>query len=330
MFLKQPSNLTVENNSPYNLGSTADPSTGNQLEVSTFSLFDEILSMISSSTPPTNKLNSTSEDQFTSAENISIFDQLIQNNIPILDSLSTQTTSPVFDFIVNTTMKKMMINDGQPEISETTPSPFDITNFMSIIDDSPTTPNGPFRREMVTLNPSESFSNLLFSNSRETLLETLSLSSTPASLDVTNFMIIDENIVKDTTFPPQLKDSEDLLSLRQNETLSDLLFSNFSNEKSFKTVSNGVLIERAINLLENFTSGQQNSENTPNSENSSDSSLPRIGRSQNLDTKPNKLDLKKEVLSSVQINPIGFPGSKIFQKENGRIIITKLNPKNKG
>ena len=313
----------------YNLGSTADPSTGNQLEVSTFSLFDEILSMISSSTPPTNKLNSTSEDQFTSAENVSIFDQLFQNNIPILNSLSTQTTSPVFDFIVNTTMKKM-INDGQPEISETTPSPFDITNFMSIIDDSPTTTNGPFTREMVTLNPSESFSNLLFSNSRETLLETLGFPSTPSTVDVTNFMIINEEIVKATTFPPPLADSEDLLSLRQNETLSDLLFSNFSNEKSLKTVSNGVLIERAINLLENFSSGQQNSENTPNSENSSDSSLPRIGRSQDLDTKPNKLDLKKEVLSSVQINPIGFPGSKIFQKENGRILITKLNSKERG
>ena len=313
----------------YNSGSTADPSTGNQLEVSTFSLFDEILSMISSSTPPTNKLNSTSEDQFTSAENVSIFDQLFQNNIPILNFLSTQTTSPVFDFIVNTTMKKM-INDGQPEISETTPSPFDITNFMSIIDDSPTTTNGPLTREMFTLNPSESFSNLLFSNSRETLLETLGFPSTPSTVDVTNFMIINEEIVKATTFPPPLVDSEDLLSLRQNETLSDLLFSNFSNEKSLKTVSNGVLIERAINLLENFSSGQQNSGNTPNSENSSDSSLPRIGRSQDLDTKPNKLDLKKEVLSSVQINPIGFPGSKIFQKENGRILITKLNSKERG
>ena len=92
-----------------NSGSTADISTGNQVEVSTFSLFDEILSMISSSTPPTNKLNSTSEDQFGIEGDLSIFDQLFQNNIPILSSFSTQTTSPVFDFIVNTTMKKMMI-----------------------------------------------------------------------------------------------------------------------------------------------------------------------------------------------------------------------------
>ena len=103
------------------------------------------------------------------------------------------------------------------------------------------------------------------------------------------------------------------------------MHSDISNEKSLKTVSNGVLIERAINLLENFSSGQQNSENTLNSKSSSDSRLPRIGRSQDLDTKPDKLDLKEEVLSSVQINPIGFPGSKIFQKENGRVLITKLN-----
>ena len=295
------------------------------MEVSTFSLFDEILSMISSSTPPTNKLNSTSEDQFGIVGNLSIFDQLFQNNIPILNSLSTQTTSPVFDFIVNTTMNKMMINDGQPEISETTPSSFDITNFMTIIDDSLTTTNGPFTREMVSLNSSESFSNLLFSNSRETLLENLGFPTTPSTVDVTNFMIINEEIVKATTLPPPIRNSEDLLSLRQNETLSDLLFSNISNEKSLKTVSNGALIERAINLLENFSTEQQNSENTPNSENSSDSSLPRIGRSQDLDTKPNKLDLRKEVFSPVQINQIGFPGSKIFQKESGRILITKLN-----
>ena len=295
------------------------------MEVSTFSLFDEILSMISSSTPPTNKLNSTSEDQFGIVGNLSIFDQLFQNNIPILNSLSTQTTSPVFDFIVNTTMNKMMINDGQPEISETTPSSFDITNFMTIIDDSLTTTNGPFTREMVSLNSSESFSNLLFSNSRETLLENLGFPTTPSTVDVTNFMIINEEIVKATTLPPPIRNSEDLLSLRQNETLSDLLFSNISNEKSLKTVSNGALIERAINLLENFSTEQQNSENTPNSENSSDNSLPRIGRSQDLDTKPNKLDLRKEVFSPVQINQIGFPGSKIFQKESGRILITKLN-----
>ena len=313
-----------------NSGSTADISTGNQVEVSTFSLFDEILSMISSSTPPTNKLNSTSEDQFGIEGDLSIFDQLFQNNIPILNSFSTQTTSPVFDFIVNTTMKKMMINDGQPEISETTLSSFDITNFMSIIDDSLTTTNGPFTREMASLNSSESFSNLLFSNSRETLLENLGFPTTPSTVDVTNFMIINEEIVKATTLPPRIRNSEDLLSLRQNETLSDLLFSNTSNEKSLKTVSNGALIERAINLLENFSTGQQNSENTPNSENSSDSSLPRIGRSQDLDTKPNKLDLRKEVFSPVQINQIGFPGSKIFQKENGRILITKLNSREKG
>ena len=322
----------TDTNIIFNLGSTtAGASTGNQPEVSTFSLFDEILSMISSATPPTNKLNSTLEDQFKSEGNLSIFDQLFQNNIPILNSLSTQTTSPVFDFIVNTTMKKMMINEGQTEISETTtPSSFDITNFMSIIDDSPTTTNGPFAREMVSLNPSESFSNLLFSNSRETLLENLGFPSTPSTVDVTNFMIINEEIVKATTFPPPLGEFEDLLSLRQNETLSDLLFSNISNEKSLKTVSNGVLIERAINLLKNFSTGQQNSENTPNSENSSDSSLPRIGRSQDLDTKPNKLDLRKEVFSPVQINQIGFPGSKIFQKENGRVLITKLNSREKG
>ena len=300
------------------------------MEVSTFSLFDEILSMISSSTPPTNKLNSTSEDQFSIEGDLSIFDQLFQNNIPILNSLSTQTISPVFDFIVNTTMNKMMINDGQPEISETTLSSFDITNFMSIIDDSLTTTNGPFTKEMVSLNSSESFSNLLFSNSRETLLENLGFPTTPSTVDVTNFMIINEEIVKATTLPPPIRNSEDLLSLRQNETLSDLLFSNTSNEKSLKTISNGALIERAINLLENFSNGQQNSENTPNSENSSDSSLPRIGRSQDLDTKPNKLDLRKEVFSPVQINQIGFPGSKIFQKENGRILITKLNSREKG
>ena len=223
-----------------------------------------------------------------------------------------------------------MINDGQPEISETTLSSFDITNFMSIIDDSLTTTNGPFTKEMVSLNSSESFSNLLFSNSRETLLENLGFPTTPSTVDVTNFMIINEEIVKATTLPPPIRNSEDLLSLRQNETLSDLLFSNTSNEKSLKTISNGALIERAINLLENFSNGQQNSENTPNSENSSDSSLPRIGRSQDLDTKPNKLDLRKEVFSPVQINQIGFPGSKIFQKENGRILITKLNSREKG
>ena len=327
------------------------------MEVSTFSLFDEILSKIFSSTPSSDRLNSELQDQFTNAENISIFDKLFQNNLPISNSLST---SSVFDFIVNTTMKKMT-NDQQLEISKTTLSPFDITNFMSTIndfpnttngpltrttttattfktttnyqynfniinkeitpednfmstiDDSPNTTNGPLTRTMVTLIPNVSFSN---EENGKRFLDNVGLLSTPSSFDVTNFMIVNGEILEPSTLTP-LSGFEEI-SLRQNETFSDLLFSNFSIEKTFKTVSNGVHIEREKSLLENFSSGQQNSEN------SSDSSLPRIGRSHEHDTKPNKLDLKKELLSSHPINPINFPGSKIFQKENGRIVITKL------
>ena len=49
------------------------------------------------------------------------------------------------------------------------------------------------------------------------------------------------------------------LSLKENETFSDLLFSNIaSGESSSKTVSNGIHIERAITLLENLKTDPEN------------------------------------------------------------------------
>ena len=124
--------------------------------------------------------------------------------------------------------------------------------------------------------------------------------------------------------------TEEILSLRQNETFSDLLFSNIPNEKSLKTVSNGdgVHIEQAINLLGNFPSGQQQqiSESVTDSETSSDSSLPRIGRSRKVEIRPNKLDSsREEVFSSVPTNMKKFSANGRFETENGRVITHRLN-----
>ena len=184
--------------------------------------------------------------------------------------------------------------------------------------------------EILSLKPNESFSDLLFSGAfieQDKEQKT----PTPPSLQVTKFMLIigDESNSTILTQKREEVTTEEILSLRQNETFSDLLFSNIPNEKSLKTVSNGdgVHIEQAINLLGNFPSGQQQqiSESVTDSETSSDSSLPRIGRSRKVEIRPNKLDSSREELfSSVPTNMKKFSANGKFETENGRIISHRL------
>ena len=184
--------------------------------------------------------------------------------------------------------------------------------------------------EILSLKPNESFSDLLFSGA---FIEQdkEQKSPTPPSLQVTKFMLIIGDESNSTTLTQEREEvtTEEILSLRQNETFSDLLFSNIPNEKSLKTVSNGdgVHIEQAINLLGNFPSGQQQqiSESVTDSETSSDSSLPRIGRSRKVEIRPNKLDSSREELfSSVPTNMKKFSANGKFETENGRIISHRL------
>ena len=106
-------------------------------------------------------------------------------------------------------------------------------------------------------------------------------------------------------------------------SFSDLLFSNVS--VGGEDGSNGVHIERAVNLLGQIEFDQLADKNVTNSQNSSDTaSLPRTGRSQKIIQ--TKLDLQKKLHNlSRPINSDRIPGNKIFRKEkDGKIIIRRL------
>ena len=111
-------------------------------------------------------------------------------------------------------------------------------------------------------------------------------------------------------------------------SFSDLLFSNISSsEDGSQVLSNGVHIERAVNLLDKIEVVQLERNNT-NSENSSDTSgLARTGRSRKEEIIQSKLDLQEKLFNlSRPISSDSIPGNKIFRKqEDGRLLITSLS-----
>ena len=269
----------------FHLGSIDDEFSSNKVEVSTFSLFDEILSLFSNSTSA-NRNSGKNNFEEGNISNISLFEELFPTSSPIQSPRQASTRSPIIN--IQNTLSTFSSKTG--------------SNFLTIEQDSSTI-----------------FTSIVSGIMKK--MEDEPENTTPQNIEITNFMVI----LDDTATTPTVSNTVENLSLKENETFSDLLFSNIaSGESSSKTVSNGIHIERAITLLENFKTDPENVGNVTDSENSSDTSLPRIGRSQKVEIRQNKLDLDQQLLSSDLLNFVNFTESKLFKKKNGRILIKEI------
>ena len=262
-------------------GSIEDEFSSSEVEVSTFSLFDEILSMFSNSTSVNGNSGKNKFEQ-ENISNISLFEELFPTSSPIQSPRQASTRSPIIN--IQNTLSTFSSKTG--------------SNFLTIEQDSSTI-----------------FTSIVTGIMKK--MDDEHENTTPNNVEITNFMVI----LDDTVATSTVSKVEENLFLKENETFSDLLFSNISNGKPTKTVSNGIHIERAITLLENLKTDPENVGNVTDSQNSSDSSLPRIGRSQEVEIRQNKLDLDQQLLSSDPLNFINFTESKIFKKKNGSVLI---------
>ena len=131
--------------------------------------------------------------------------------------------------------------------------------------------------------------------------------------------VVGETLLSGDNSPP----SSFLLNSGQNQTFSDVLFTSLSDlpsEANLKTESNGVHIERAITLLETVRGGQSEENNE----------LPRLSRSEKQEIAQDLTPVaqpEREILSPDKKEKSSFPGSQIFKKVNGRIVIRRLKKK---
>ena len=225
------------------------------------------------------------------------------SSINTTEAPATETTASLFNLIIESLVEKMALDIDLPsesateQISDISENPRN-GRISDISDDPTTTQTSDIIDDPATERTSDISENptTISGVTAESLLSGEPSPSPPNSLQLNSEM---------------------------NQTFSDVLFtslSDLSKDANLKTESNGVHIERAITLLETVRGGQVGD----------NKDLPTLSRleGQEPSDQPTPLTTpERKILSPDKKENGSFPGSQIFRKENGRIVIRRLKKK---